>query len=170
MEELKAMQAQIDYLTRIINEIVDGDVIHTQIPVGVMLNANGKYPEYKTEGSAAADVEAAEYHTIMPGGIAIVGTGIFPEVPIGYKLNVDSRSGLASQGVFVINAPGKIDSDYRGELKVLLCNLSGQVFSVNIGDRIAQVEIAPVKRIKWIPKQVLSRTARGAGGLGSTGK
>lgn len=129
-------------------------------------------PEYKTAGAAGADVCACipEKITIAPGKRALVGTGLFFEIPQGYEIQVRPRSGLAfKNGVTVLNTPGTIDSDYRGELKVILINLGDEDFEINSGDRIAQIVVAPVTTSEFIPVESLSATERGAGGFGSTG-
>lgn len=108
---------------------------------------------------------------IPPGGRLSVGTGIRLEIPAGYECQVRPRSGLAlKHGVTVLNAPGTIDADYRGEVRVILVNLGENPFEIEKGDRIAQMVLAPVSRIDWKVKDSLSRTDRGSGGFGSTGK
>jgi dUTP pyrophosphatase len=108
--------------------------------------------------------------TIAPAGRAKIPTGLFMEIPPGYEAQVRPRSGLAAKfGVTVLNSPGTIDSDYRGELEVILVNLGAGAFTVNTGDRIAQLVIAPVCRAEIAEVSVLSETERGAGGFGSTG-
>lgn len=129
-------------------------------------------PVYKTEGAAGADLCAciAEPITIGCGKTAIVPTGLFFEIPQGYEIQIRPRSGLAAKnGVTVLNTPGTIDSDYRGEIKVILINLGEQDFVINHGDRIAQMVIAPVIQADFAITTSLSETERGAGGFGSTG-
>lgn len=129
-------------------------------------------PEYKTPGSAGADVCAllAEPVSIPAGGRALVPTGLFFEIPEGYEIQVRPRSGLAiKNGVTCLNTPGTIDSDYRGEVKVILYNAGQEPFTVNSGDRIAQLVVAPVVQGLFKPADSLSGTERGAGGFGSTG-
>jgi dUTP pyrophosphatase len=102
---------------------------------------------------------------------AIVPTGLFIELPVGYEAQVRPRSGLAAKnGITVLNAPGTIDADYRGEIGVILVNLSNDPFVINNGDRIAQLVIASHQRATWIPVETLTETQRGSGGFGSTGK
>lgn len=127
-------------------------------------------PKYATEGSAAMDLYANEPMYILPNGVAMCGTGLFLEIPKNWRGVIDSRSGLASQGIFVANAPGKIDSDYRGEIRVLLYNSTSNTFFVNKGDRIAQFSIEPVYRVEFEEVKQLTTTVRGSGGFGHTGK
>ncbi len=129
-------------------------------------------PEYKTSGAAGADVCAylSEPLTISSGRSAMIPTGLYFEIPEGYEIQVRPRSGLAAKnGVTVLNTPGTIDSDYRGELRVILINLGTQDFTVHNGDRIAQIIIAPVTQAVFLPAENLSETERGTGGFGSTG-
>ena len=130
-------------------------------------------PEYKTAGAAGADVCAFVDSPVelKPGEKALIGTGLFFSIPDGYEIQVRPRSGLAAKnGVTVLNTPGTIDSDYRGELKVILINLGKETFTVNKGDRIAQIVAAPVTRAQFNSVETLDETERGAGGFGSTGK
>ena len=129
-------------------------------------------PEYKTEGAAGADVCALSEHpvTIESGCTEIIHTGLSFEIPQGYEIQVRPRSGLAAKNsVTVLNTPGTIDSDYRGELMVILINLGKNPFVVNSGDRIAQIIVAPVTRGSFTASDALGETARGTGGFGSTG-
>ena len=129
-------------------------------------------PEYKTTGSAGADLRALIRGTLTlaPGERAAVPTGIRIELPAGYEAQVRPRSGLAlEKGVTCLNSPGTVDSDYRGELKVILINLSGEEVTIADGDRIAQLVIAPVSRARFKSTSSLGRTERGSGGFGSTG-
>jgi dUTP pyrophosphatase len=130
-------------------------------------------PEYKTSGSAGADVRALlkEGLVLEPGQRAAVPTGIRIELPPGYEAQMRPRSGLALQkGITCLNSPGTIDSDYRGELKVILVNLGQESVTIDSGDRIAQLVVAPVTRAVFAPAESLGGTARGSGGFGSTGK
>jgi len=127
-------------------------------------------PSYETSGSAGMDIRAAEDLTIAPAQRGLVGSGFAFAIPHGYEIQVRPRSGLAlKKGVSIPNTPGTIDSDYRGELKVVLINHGREDFVIQRGDRIAQIVIAPVQR--GILKEVdrLDETARGEGGFGSTG-
>lgn len=127
-------------------------------------------PKYQTTGSACADVYSNGECVIKPGEMGVVGTGLYFEIPFGFQIKVYPRSGMAfKNGVTLINAPGVIDSDYRGELKVCLVNHGKEDFNVFVGDRIAQISIEPVHFINWIDVDNLSDTIRGDGGLGSTG-
>jgi len=130
-------------------------------------------PSYQTEHSAAMDLAAAvvEPVVLQPGGRALVGCGFAVAVPDGYEAQVRPRSGLASRhGVTVVNAPGTIDADYRGEVRVALVNLGHEPFTVERGMRIAQMLVTPVPRVRWAEVTELPATARGAGGFGHTGR
>jgi dUTP pyrophosphatase len=130
-------------------------------------------PEYKTEGASGADICAflPEPLILAPGERKLVPTGIFVEIPSGFEIQVRPRSGLAlKHGVTVLNAPGTIDSDYRGEIGIVLVNLGNEPFHVASGDRIAQLVVSPTVRAHFIASDSLTDTARGAGGYGSTGK
>jgi dUTP pyrophosphatase len=129
-------------------------------------------PNYETEGAAGMDLRAniEEAITLKPLERAIVKTGLFIALPIGFEAQVRPRSGLAAKkGVTVLNSPGTVDADYRGEIGVILVNLSNEEFVVNNGERIAQLIIAKHERVNWQEVEVLSETERGAGGFGSTG-
>ena len=129
-------------------------------------------PEYKTAGAAGADVCARLENAIVikPLSRAVIPTGLFFAIPQGFEIQVRPRSGLAAKnGVTVLNTPGTIDSDYRGELKVILVNLGEADFTVNDGDRIAQIVAAPVTRAIFSRTENLDETERGEGGFGSTG-
>lgn len=130
-------------------------------------------PSYATEHSAGMDLKAniTEPITIESLERTIVPTGLFIELPQGYEAQVRPRSGLAAKfGITVANAPGTIDADYRGEVKVILVNLSKEKFVVNPGERIAQMVIAKYEKIQWHQVDQLGETERGAGGFGSTGR
>lgn len=130
-------------------------------------------PAYQTAHAAGADVHAALEAPLLlaPGQRALVPTGFCYEIPPGHEMQVRPRSGLAfKHGVTVLNAPGTIDADYRGELKVLLVNLGNEPFEVRRGERIAQVVVAPVSAAGFAEAARLSETSRGEGGFGSTGK
>ena len=127
-------------------------------------------PAYATDGAAGMDVLAAEDVTLAPGARHAVATGLAVAIPHGYEIQVRPRSGLAlKHGITVANAPGTIDSDYRGELKVILINHGHENFAIRRGDRVAQLVLAPVTRGNWLPVEELDETARGEGGFGSTG-
>ena len=144
-----------------------------EIVVRFIAEAGAAVPEYKTEGSAGADVRALlkERVVLKPGERAAVPTGLRIELPIGYEAQMRPRSGLALQkGITCLNSPGTIDSDYRGELKVILVNLGQEAVNIDSGDRIAQIIVSPVTRVRFELADELGGTARGSGGFGSTGK
>ena len=127
---------------------------------------------YATEGAAGADISAylSAPVTLRPGEYKAIPTGLFMEIPEGYEVQVRPRSGLAlKHGITVLNAPGTIDSDYRGEVKVILINHSSEAFTIQNGDRIAQIVVARVHRLPFVEVDDLSATERGEGGFGSTG-
>ena len=129
-------------------------------------------PAYETDGSAGMDLRAniSESRVLKPLERSIVGTGLFIELPVGIEAQVRPRSGLAAKkGITVLNAPGTIDADYRGEIGVILVNLSNEDFTIENGERIAQLVIAKHDRAEWVEVQELSDTVRGEGGFGSTG-
>lgn len=129
-------------------------------------------PHYETIASAGMDLRASitESRILKPLERTIVGTGLFIELPIGYEAQVRPRSGLAAKkGITVLNAPGTIDADYRGEIGVILVNLSNEEFTIQNGERIAQLVIAKHERAEWELTEELSSTDRGEGGFGSTG-
>ena len=130
-------------------------------------------PAYATEISAGMDLKATltEPVTLGPLERAMIPTGLFIALPDGTEAQVRPRSGLAAKhGISVLNSPGTIDADYRGEIKVILVNLSNEPFTVNPGERIAQLVIARYEKIEWCEVEVLDETERGAGGFGSTGR
>ena len=132
-------------------------------------------PAYETDGSAGMDVRAAvpegEPMVLAPGARAMVPTGLSVAIPQGYEIQVRPRSGLAAKhGLTCLNTPGTIDSDYRGEVKVILVNLGQDAFTIQRGERIAQLVLAPVTRLAWQAVDSLDETERGAGGFGSTGR
>jgi dUTP pyrophosphatase len=128
-------------------------------------------PSYATEGAAGLDVVAAESLTLAPGQRHAVATGFAIAIPAGYEVQVRPRSGLAlKHGITCLNTPGTIDSDYRGEVKVILANLGHEPFEVKRGERIAQLVPAPVLRADFAELEVLDDTERGGGGFGSTGR
>lgn len=129
-------------------------------------------PSYETEGAAGMDLRAniEESITLKPLERAIVKTGLFIALPAGFEAQVRPRSGLAAKkGITVLNSPGTVDADYRGEIGVILVNLSNEDFIINDGERIAQLVIAKHERVSWKEVEVLSETERGSGGFGSTG-
>ncbi len=129
-------------------------------------------PHYETIASAGMDLRASltESRILKPLERTIVGTGLFIELPVGIEAQVRPRSGLAAKkGITVLNAPGTVDADYRGEIGVILVNLSNEDFTINNGERIAQLVIAKHERAEWEQVEILSDTDRGSGGFGSTG-
>lgn len=141
--------------------------------VKVINRSRHDLPRYETPLSAGMDVRANldEPVVLKPLARTLIPTGLFVELPAGYEMQVRPRSGLAAKyGLTVLNAPGTIDADYRGEVKVILANLSDQEFTVQDGERIAQLIVAQHSQVEWEPTTELSDTSRGAGGFGSTGK
>lgn len=141
--------------------------------VRIINKSNHELPAYATSGAAGMDIRASisEPVTLKPLERAMVPTGLFLEIPAGYEAQVRPRSGLAAKhGVTVLNTPGTIDADYRGEVKVILVNLSNEPFTINDGERIAQLVIAAHATVTWETATELSETSRGGGGFGHTGK
>jgi dUTP pyrophosphatase len=140
----------------------------TRLPHGADL----PLPAYETSGSAGMDLRAAvdETVTLQPMQRQVIPTGLAIGLPPGFEAQVRPRSGLAlKHGITILNAPGTVDSDYRGEVGVLLINLSDTPFTINRGDRIAQMILAPVAQARWIETKTLDATTRGLDGFGSTG-
>lgn len=144
------------------------------VPMTVLPHGEGlALPAYATEGSAGCDLRAAIETdlTITPGGRALVPTGVALAIPAGYEGQVRMRSGLAhDRGLALLNAPGTVDSDYRGELRVIVANLGSEPVTIRRGDRIAQIVFAPVARAEFERVAELPRSERDTGGFGSTGK
>ena len=149
--------------------------MHSREPIPVMVkrlpgNDDLALPAYATAGAAGMDVVSAEDVDLAPGARHAVATGLAMAIPEGFEIQVRPRSGLAlKHGVTVPNTPGTIDSDYRGELKVIMINLGAEMFSIRRGDRVAQLVLAPVTQASWLEVETLDDTARGTGGFGSTG-
>ena len=140
--------------------------------IRIVSTSHHPLPAYETSASAGMDLRAFVPQDIVlkPLGRALVPTGLFIEIPPGFEAQVRPRSGLAiKKGVTVLNTPGTIDADYRGEVKVILVNLSNEDFVVKDGDRIAQMIIAAHEQAEWMQVEELEETSRGAGGFGSTG-
>jgi dUTP pyrophosphatase len=140
--------------------------------IKIINKSSHELPNYETIASAGMDLRAniSESISIKPLERALVKTGLFIELPIGYEAQVRPRSGLAfKKGITVLNSPGTVDADYRGEIGVILVNLSQETFVIENGERIAQLIIAKHERADWIEVQELSETSRGEGGFGSTG-
>jgi len=129
-------------------------------------------PAYETLHAAGMDLRADVEETVLlkPMERKLVPTGLYVELPEGFEAQIRPRSGLAFKyGIGIVNSPGTIDADYRGEIKVLLINFSDQVFEINSGDRIAQMVVARHESVNWEPVEILNETSRGAGGYGHTG-
>jgi len=139
--------------------------------IRVVNNSNNELPKYETYASAGCDVRSSEDVSIYRGQRVLVKTGLFVEIPEGYEIQVRPRSGLAfKQGLTVLNSPGTIDSDYRGEIGVILINHGELPVRLAKGERIGQLVLNKVERIRWDPVLTLVDTDRGDGGFGSTGK
>lgn len=143
------------------------------VEVKIVNTSNNPLPEYATDGAAGMDLRADLVAPITLKSLErkLIPTGLFIELPHGYEAQVRPRSGLAiKQGITCLNSPGTIDSDYRGEIKIVLINLSGEDQIVNPGDRIAQLVLQRTEKIQWEQVTVLTETVRSSGGFGSTGK
>ena len=141
--------------------------------VKVINQSSFDLPSYQTEGSAGMDLRANIDASVLlkPLERQLIPTGLFIELPTGFEAQIRPRSGLAfKHGLTVLNSPGTVDSDYRGEIKVLLGNLPNEAFEVNPGERIAQMVVSKHETIEWVNASNLAETERGAGGYGSTGK
>ncbi|MEQ3661183.1 MAG: dUTP diphosphatase [Flavobacterium sp.] len=140
--------------------------------IKIINTSSHELPNYETIASAGMDLRAniTESIVLKPLGRTIVKTGLFIELPIGFEAQVRPRSGLAAKkGITVLNSPGTVDADYRGEIGVILVNLSNEDFTIENGERVAQLVIAKHERAEWIQVQELTETSRGEGGFGSTG-
>ena len=145
----------------------------SKVRVRIINNSNNPLPEYATEGAAGMDIRAhlESSLTLKPMERFLVPTGIFIELPKGYEAQIRPRSGLAiKQGLTCLNSPGTIDSDYRGEVRIVMINLSGEDQTISSGDRITQMIVHSVERVKWKTVKKISTTKRNAGGFGHTGK
>jgi dUTP pyrophosphatase len=139
--------------------------------VRIINKSDNELPSYETVGSAGCDVRSDHDATINPGHKMLIKTGLFVEIPIGYEIQVRPRSGLAfKKGLTVLNSPGTIDADYRGEIGVILINHGTEQVFLERGERIGQLVLNKVEQIKWDSVLALSDTNRGTGGFGSTGK
>jgi dUTP pyrophosphatase len=140
--------------------------------VKIVNESSNALPQFETGGSAGADIRSNQRTTIQPGSFELIKTGLFVEIPYGYEIQIRPRSGLAlKHGITVLNSPGTIDSDYRGEIGVILINHGTEPFDINVGDRIAQMVLSKVEHIQWHALGSLdSGTKRGEKGFGSTGK
>jgi dUTP pyrophosphatase len=144
-----------------------------KINVKIINESGNTLPEYATEGSAGMDVRANLQQPVILKSLErqLIPTGLFIELPVGYEMQIRPRSGLAiKQGITCLNTPGTIDSDYRGEIKVILINLSQEEQTIQHGDRIAQLIVGKVDRVKWELVTTINSTERNAGGFGHTGK
>ena len=145
----------------------------SKVKVKIINQSSNPLPEYATDGSAGMDLRAnlTEDQHIQPGERVLVSTGIFIELPDGYEAQIRPRSGLAiKQGITCLNSPGTIDSDYRGEIKVILINHSSEEQVIHHGDRIAQMVVQQFERVKWKEVKKVNETQRNEGGFGHTGK
>jgi dUTP pyrophosphatase len=143
------------------------------VKIKIVNTSNNSLPEYATEGASGVDLRADLVAPVsfQPLERKLVPTGLYIELPMGFEAQVRPRSGLAiRQGINCLNSPGTIDSDYRGEIKIVLVNLSAEIQIINPGDRIAQMVVQKVERIAWEEVTVLTETTRNSGGFGSTGK
>ena len=141
--------------------------------VRIVNRSRNALPLYQTPLSAGMDVRAdlEQSVTLAPLGRAMIPTGLYVELPEGYEMQVRPRSGLAAKhGITVLNSRGTIDADYRGEIRIILVNLSGEAFTIEPGERIAQLVVARHEQVEWEPVEELGTTERGAGGFGSTGR
>ncbi len=143
------------------------------IEVKIINRSKNDLPRYETPQSAGVDLRAdiSEEITLDPLERTLVGTGLYISLPVGYEAQVRPRSGMAfKHGLTVLNTPGTIDADYRGEIKVIMVNLSNEAYTIKPAERVAQMVIAEHQQAKWLPVDVLDETQRGEGGFGSTGK
>lgn len=143
------------------------------LKVKIINQSNHPLPQYATTGSSGMDLRAYinETVTLQPLARTLIPTGLFIELPQGYEAQIRPRSGLAmKQGITCLNTPGTIDADYRGEIKIILINLSNEIQSVQNGDRIAQMVIQKVEQVEWELSVAIEETERSTGGFGSTGK
>lgn len=141
--------------------------------VRIVNRSRNALPLYQTPLSAGMDVRAdlEQSVTLAPLGRAMIPTGLYVELPEGYEMQVRPRSGLAAKhGITVLNSPGTIDADYRGEMRIILVNLSSEAFTIEPGERIAQLVVARHEHVEWEPVEELGTTERGTGGFGSTGR
>ena len=143
-----------------------------QVKVKIINTSANPLPEYETPASAGMDLRAnlSEPVTLQPLQRALIPTGLKIELPVGFECQIRPRSGLSlKKGITVLNSPGTVDADYRGEIGIILINLSNEAYTVNNGDRIAQMVVAPHARVNWEASAELSATERGEGGFGHTG-
>ncbi len=142
------------------------------VSIKIVNQSLNELPAYATLGSSGMDIRASivEPMVLQPAERVLVPTGLFVEIPLGYEIQIRPRSGLAiKQGITCLNTPGTIDADYRGEIKVILINLSAEAQTILPGDRIAQMVVQKVEQVQWVAVSELSGSDRGSGGFGSTG-
>lgn len=142
------------------------------ISIKIVNQSGNPLPEYATLGSSGMDIRAniTEPLVLQPLSRDLVPTGLFVEIPLGYEIQIRPRSGLAiKQGITCLNTPGTIDADYRGEIKVILINLSNEPQTIHPADRIAQMVVQKVEQVQWVQVEELNESERGIGGFGSTG-
>ena len=139
--------------------------------IPIVTAPNAEAPTYATSGAAGMDIKASEAVEVPSLGRAMVPTGIRVAIPEGYEIQVRPRSGLSiKHGITLINPPGTIDSDFRGEISILVVNLGDKTYTIKPGERIAQLVVCPITRATWLQVEHLSETVRGEGGFGSTGE
>lgn len=138
--------------------------------IQIVNKSNNPLPQYQTKGAVGFDLQANEDWNLIPNEVALVQTGLYIAIPEGFEGQIRPRSGLAiNNGITVLNSPGTIDSDYRGEIKIMLYNTSEESFAISKGDRIAQLVISPIQKVELEEVEELDSTERGEGGFGSTG-
>lgn len=148
-------------------------MLTNSVSIKIVNQSVNDLPAYATLGSSGMDIRAsiAEPMVLQPSERVLVPTGLFVEIPLGYEIQIRPRSGLAiKQGITCLNTPGTIDADYRGEIKVILINLSNEPQTIHPADRIAQMVVQKVEVVQWVQVDELNESERGAGGFGSTGK
>jgi len=145
--------------------------LKVKVKLGDIIKDDSFYslPYYATKGSSGADIAIIENVTINPGEVVLVSTGISVEIPVGYEIQVRLRSSYALKGLIIANSPGTIDSDYRGEIKLILANIGKEKIKLEKYDKVAQLVLSKVERIEWEQVEHLFPTERGEGGFGSTG-
>ena len=144
-----------------------------KLQVKIINQSTHPLPEYANLGSSGMDIRAflSESVHLKPLQRELIPTGLFIELPLGFEAQIRPRSGLAiKQGITCLNSPGTVDADYRGEIKVILINLSNETVTIHDGERIAQMVIQKVDQIEWLPVEIINETQRGDGGFGHTGK
>ena len=138
--------------------------------INIINKSKNDLPKYQTSGAVGLDLCSNIDYILKPQEIKIIPTGLFVEIPENYEAQIRPRSGLALKAITVLNSPGTIDSDYRGEIGIILINLGTENYTVKIGDRIAQMVVCPIKKIEWNNVLFLNETPRNTGGFGSTDK